>query len=306
MFIEKAYPDELLSSYLFRLSRLNFTSLSNIFNILFATKKLYIKDIDIFSFKDSDLKNNQNILTTNLIKKHQLLQYETYLEESIFKDGRHRWIAPLQRITSEKVFYGTRFCPLCFQEKPYLKMYWRVMLYNICTKHQCYLHNYCPKCNKSLKYPSCEYFQEIYRCYNCNFDLRNIEVNYVKYNSLEIQSQNKLLNILEKGYYKLNNRYYYSIGLFYLLRILIKNIMVVKKDHTYFIEQLTPQELSYFSTYSLLLLKNFPYRLNKFYKKNKLSNMHRILDKYRYKKDLLPNWYLSNIQYNTLSTRWYF
>ena len=43
-----------------------------------------------------------------------------------------------------------------------------------------------------------------------------------------------------------------------------------------------------------------------FYKKNKFSNTNRILDKYRYEKQNIPTWYLSNIQYNTFSTRWYF
>lgn len=80
--------------------------------------------------------------------------------------------------------------------------------------------------------------------------------------------------------------------------------MRVNKKTEYYIDNLKPKELSYFISFSLILLENFPHRLNKYYKKNKLLNLHTILDKYRNKKLNIPNWYLSSIYYNTISTRW--
>lgn len=300
------YNDELLSSLIFRISRANYTSVSNITKYIFKTKGLQLKDLDLYNFSKNELSFIKNTLRIRDITNYQLLKYTGYLEEQINFDGRKRWITHLYNKKKDLKFYGTRFCPHCFKEYSYLKKQWRLLIVNICQEHNCFLLNSCPKCNKNLKYPNSHYEQKIYDCYYCGFDLRNSKTDLLKINSLELKYQDKLLNILDKGYYKLNNRYYYSIGLFYLLKILIKNIMRVKKTSTYYIEELSPKELSYFLTYSLIILNKFPHRLNRFYKKNNISNKHKIFDKYRYKIDNIPCWFLSHIHYNTISTRWYF
>ncbi len=297
----KPYKDELLSSWLFRLSRANYTNIITIYNSLFHIKNLHKKDIDYYRFTDKSLK-----VFSIPIKKYQLLRLEGYLEEEFNTDGRHRWITPCQKTYHSKSFPGTRFCPECLKEKAYIRQYWRLLFVNICERHNCYLFNTCPNCNKPLRYINIEYNQRIYECFNCKFDFRLIEPVYINKRSKELKYQKLLLNIMNCGYYKLNNRYYYSIGLFYLLRILIKNIMKTKKVSRTYIEELSPQELSYFITYSLILLKKFPNRLSRFYKKHKFTNTNRIFDKYRYKTKNIPNWYLSGIHFNTVNTRWYF
>lgn len=307
MYIVKPYNDELLSSWLFRISKANYTRLSNITKKFFGIRNMHQIDFDLYDFSKINLENFYTITQINNIEKYQLTKYISYIEESINTFGRKRWITPFNQIlTTGNKFFSIRFCPECLKKYAYLKQEWRLMIVNICEEHKCFLHNYCPKCGKGLKYPNLQYEQKIITCYNCGFNLIDSEIINIKANSLHLKNQKKLLKILEYGYYKLNQRYYYSIGLFYLLRIIIKNIMKSKKIKVDYLETLEPKILSYLLTYAISLLKNFPIRLNKFYKKNGFSNMNRILDKYRYKTQCIPSWYLSNIQYNTISTRWYF
>lgn len=300
------YHDELLSSWLFRISRANYTRISVIVNKLFKIKKFYKRDFDLYDFSKIDL--NTFYKTTNLsnIEKLQLRKYIGFLEENINTKNKKRWFVPISTTSFKDIFYSTRFCPKCLEENNYLKQEWRLMIVNICEKHLCFLQNHCPNCKKGLKYPNLHYEQKLSECYNCGFDLKKSKMIKIKSNSLHIKIQKKLLKILNSGYYKLNQRYYYSIGLFYLLRIIVKNIMKSKNIKIEYIETAEPRTLSFLISYSILLLKNFPFRLNQFYKKNKFSNTNRILDKYRYEKQNIPAWYLSNIKYNTISTRFHF
>lgn len=305
MFIPKPYNDELLSSWFFRISRANYTRLSNIVSKLLLLKRFYKKDLDLYDFSKIDLKIFYKLTKIKNINKYQLRKYTSFLEEDLNQIPRRRWVTPIQ-YKKDNVFLGTRFCPLCLKEKKYIKQEWRLMIVNICKEHSCFLENYCPNCGKVLKYINSDYKQNIEECYFCNFDLTLTKCEQVKINSTHIKNQEKLLSILTKGYYKLNNRYYYSIGLFYLLRIIIKNIMKVYKIKNAYIETLSPKTLSFLLSYSVLLLKKFPLRVNKFYRKNKITNTNKILDKYRYKTQNIPSWFLSGIQYNTINTRWYY
>lgn len=306
MNIPTPYYDELLTSWLFRISRANYTRISVIVDKLFKLKRFYERDFDLYDFSKIDL--NTFYKTTNLsnIEELQLRRHNGFLEENIDIKGRKRWIAPILSTSYKNIFYSTRFCPKCLEEHPYLKQKWRLMIVNICEKHLCFLQNNCPKCKKGLKYPNLHYEQKLSECHNCGFDLTKSEMIKIKSNSSHVKIQEKLIKILELGYYKLNQRYYYSIGLFYLLRIIVKNIMKSRNIKIKYIETSEPRTLSFLLSYSILLLQNFPSRINRFYKKNKFSNTNRILDKYRYEKQNIPAWYLSNIQYNTISTRFYF
>lgn len=306
MNIPTPYYDELLTSWLFRISRANYTRISVIVDKLFKLKRFYERDFDLYNFSKIDLNTFYKITKLSNIEKLQLRKYNGFLEENIDIKGRKRWLTPISNTSYKNIFYSTRFCPKCLKEAPYLKQEWRLMIVNICEKHLCFLQNYCPNCKKGLKYPNLYYDQKLSECYNCGFDLTKSEIVRIKSNSLHIKTHEKLLRISESGYYKLNQRYYYSIGLFYLLRIIVKNIMKSRNIKIEYIETSEPRTLSFLLSYSILLLQNFPSRINRFYKKNKFSNTNRILDKYRYEKQNIPAWYLSNIQYNTIFIRWYF
>ena len=307
MFISQPYEDELLSSFLIRIAHKNHTNISTIINSIFKGNKLaehsskfHIKDVDLY---DLD-KTQQKLFYKKMGHKAdslQLFNYIGFLDEKVDRYNK-KWISEIKATRhNSKHFYATRYCPLCLKEKPYISRFWRIMFYNTCHKHNSYLRVVCPKCNAKFMYFNNEYSKEIYQCYNCSYDLRNSPT--MKAKAKDIRSQKKLLKILEVGYYKLNSRIYYSMGLFVLIKKMLHTIMKIKKIKVKYINELTPLELSRMITHVMFLFEKFPERLNRFYKRNKLTNISKILswdekDKGNF---ILPSWYMSNLEYRALT-----
>ena len=309
MFIVEPYNDELLSSWLVRLARKNYTKLSTIIcyifknNILsYHTTELHIRDLDLYQFKTKQ----KNILfkkTGVMLDSLQLFKFTGFLDEKIDRYNK-KWISePKATNHNTKHFYATRYCPKCLKEHTYIRQLWRIMLYNVCLKHNCYLLIECPKCNAKFMYIDNGYTRKIYQCYRCNFDLRKSNIQVAK--SKDVKQQSKLLNILNYGYYKLNSRYYYSIGLFILIKKLLHTLMHTYQIKVRYINQLKPIQLSKLISHIMFLLEKFPLRLNRFYKKNHITDIHNMLawedrDKQAWN---LPSWYLSSIKYNVITKK---
>lgn len=305
MFIVKPYNDELLSSWFMRLAKKNHTNISTLICHIFKndilskhTSKLHVKDMDIYPFN----KNQKEMLfsVTNVwLDDFQLFKYNGFLNETVHRYQK-LWIAE----PKTKHFYGIRYCPKCLEEKPYIRQQWRILLYNICSAHNCYLKCECPVCNKKFIYYDNGFTREIYQCHHCGFDLRKSEIQYIV-NQKYINSQHKLMNILDAGYYKLNKRYYYSMGLFYLLKSLVLTLMKIGDVKVKYIKQLKPCHLSKYLSHVLFILENFPKRFNRYCKRNRLTDINNILgwgDRDR-KAWNLPSWYLSGIEHNVIIRR---
>lgn len=308
MFVIQPYNDELLSSWFIRLAGVNHTNVSSIIRYIFQdnilskhTKKFHIKDMDLYELSDEQ-KTILYLKTGVSVNNLQLFRYSGFLDGTINR-YKKLWISePNATKHNTKKFLGPRYCPKCLKEKPYIRQLWRIMLYNICTKHNCYLLCQCPSCNEKFMYFNNGYTEKLYACQNCSFDLRESQVTYVS-KIKHISNQCKLMNILNAGYYKLNNRYYYSIGLFYLLKSLVLSIMHIKNKKIKYIKQINPCDLAVYISHALFLLEKFPTRINKFYKNNGLTDIHNILhwndrDK---KKCNLPNWFLNGIEYSAIT-----
>jgi len=309
MFLVEPYQDELLSSWFMRLARKNRTNVSTLVCHIFKndilakhTSKLHIKDIDLYYFNKSQkemIYKHTGVHIDNL----QLFKYSGILDEVV--DRYHKkWIAESKtHIHNAKHFYGARFCPLCLKEKIYIPQLWRVMFYNICEKHSCYLHVSCPQCNATFMYNDNGYTREMNICYQCGFDLTLSSQFFAR--KKELTAQWKLLNIADQGYYKINQRYYYSIGLFILLRYLINFLMKIHSNNFKYINKLTPCQISTLLSHCFFLLENFPNRLSRYYKRYSLTNIHYILswDARDQSSSLLPSWFLSGIQYKAMIHR---
>lgn len=308
MFVVKPYKDELLSSWFIRLAKVNHTNVSSIIKYIFSdnilslhTKKLHTKDIDLYEFTNEQ----QEILyaqTGIKIENLQLFKYSGFLDEKIDR-YKKLWVTEVNATKhNTKKFLGPRFCPKCLEEKSYIRQLWRIMLYNICAKHKCYMLCKCPSCSEKFMYYDNGYTRKIHVCHNCGFDLRKAEITYAS-KIKHIKTQSKILNILKVGYYKLNNRYYYSIGLFYLLKTILLSIIHTKNKKIIYVKQLNPYDLARYISHALFLFEKFPYRVNKFYKNSGLTDIHNILhwNDRNTKKSNLPNWYLSGIEHNAIT-----
>lgn len=293
------YEDELLSFWLLRLSKANYTSFSSMMSYIFNIKQFHKRDLDL-----RDLTNTQReqlMAKTGLknIEQHQLLRYEGYLVRYFSPGGRHTWITPINRLKFLKGnFRGIRFCPICLQFEPYIRDIWRITFINICPEHHCYLLNACQYCNSNMRYPNEQAYQAIHECYCCGQDLRSCSVEFVSTCSREWTTQEKLFQILKMGYFQLNARYYYSFMLFEILHIVTRNIINAKKYNILYLEEQSPQILSKLNAFAFSLLQQFPHRLNRFYRKYKFTNLHRILDKKRTNLQIIPEVFINNIYFN--------
>lgn len=289
------FQDELLSSWLTRNAYLNYMSLQSFLGAIFPAKIYYKKDMELYKFND-EFYNTLEYVTevdSRIIRNLQLYKYEGYIEETIHINGRHHWFTPSHSSNFSNSFYGIRFCPKCLKEKGYFKDIWRVMFINSCKEHLCYLHNSCPKCNRPIDTSKNSYKLQYTQCWHCGFDLTQTKIKSINISSHEYYAQELLHQIAQQGYYIFQNRQYYSLGLFFLFRTLVRNILKVHpKLKNDYIEQLKPSVLSPLISDALKLLENYPHNLTYFCKENKLTNEHAFYDKYRFQKDKLPNWFL--------------
>lgn len=287
------YRDELLSSWLTRLAKLNYLTLTGFLSTYFKEKRYSKYDLDLYPLSEQVFNKLSELTNIDIskIKNLQLIKYEGHIEEKIHREGRHHWFTPAHTYNKKGTFYGIRFCPECLKEKLYFRDIWRILFINVCPKHKCYLLNFCPECHTTIDYTKITYNSQLYNCYKCGFDLKQSKS--IKTTSLkEIFHQKKLILIYKKGYYLFQGKWHYSFGLFYILRIVARNVMRV--DNTInekFIEKLLPQQLHEIVIRSLELLEDFPKGLAKFRKKNKLTSESVFFDKYRFFKKNIPCWF---------------
>jgi len=227
------------------------------------------------------------------LKNMQLFKYEGYIEEKFSTNGRHRWFTSAHLNPFYNKFYGIRYCPQCLKEHLYFRDIWRLMFVNICTKHKCYLLNSCPKCNSTIFYTSTS-DHRMYECIYCNSDIRDAKTKSIRLSFKETKVQKQLQNIAHEGYYIFDDRWHYSIGLFNILKILIRNVMKVEKNQELkvkYIEYLSPHELSLYIKASMDLLEGYPAKLKEFRKNNKLTREASFFEKHEIKNPSTPNWF---------------
>lgn len=292
---KKPYEDELLSSWLTRLSHLNYLSLTTFLGSYFPNKGYSRVDIDLYEYNNSFFQTISKLTKIPIqdIKRLRLFKYEGFIEEKIHTAGRHHWFTPLHSSNEAKnLFFGIRFCPKCLKEKSYFRDKWRIMFINACTKHNCFLLNKCPKCSIPISFTKTVISAQIYNCFNCNYDLREAQIDLINNSSKEFYYMNLLNDITKKGYYIFQGKKYMSMGLFFLLRILVRNILKTTTKYEYFyIEQYSPKELYYVISEALSLLENYPKNLIYFCEKTKLTNNSVFFDKYRNRLKDIPSWF---------------
>jgi hypothetical protein len=66
--------------------------------------------------------------------------------------GYNQTVPELQKICSLPNIHinssRLRYCPLCLQEEPYWRIGWQIKLSVVCIRHQIWLHDVCPHCQK--------------------------------------------------------------------------------------------------------------------------------------------------------------
>lgn len=210
-------PDELISSYLWRLSNGMMFSPSSFLSIIFGTRKnLLAQDLDNYTpdhiFQRVAFGTQINI---DDLARHSLRAYVGTLHLSGFPTGRRPWILPVSVNNNDRQRPGLQYCPSCLTEdsKPYFRRIWRLAFVTCCTRHGTLLIDRCPQCHRTIQLhktaPSIQ-------CYHCDHPLKANTTAVV--NSRHIAWQKRLETWLEHGWAKLGDDYIYSHFAFAIVR----------------------------------------------------------------------------------------
>lgn len=212
----KPKDDELLSSWLVRLSMAHGLKLHTFCSLAWPRRAIWNRDID----KSAD----EGVLTvlsekTNTplerVRGTALSAYEGILYEKHNPFGNTLWVMPVGVYHRVRMQYGLQFCPQCLaeDEEPYFRRRWRLAFVTVCVKHRVVLKDRCPRCGAAVNFHRDELglrskhaATSVTLCHACRFDLRTAEENS-KENSLEVRAddaevefQKRLLNAVRDGW----------------------------------------------------------------------------------------------------------
>lgn len=181
----KPQPDELLSSWIVRLSHAHGYKVQTMCAILFGQgSAIWNRDID----RSAPPEIGKILVQATGVAAEQfegttLRAYEGWLFERHNPNGLTRWLVPLGVFHRTRRRPGLMFCPQCLMEdaEPYYRRRWRLAFSTVCARHGCYLQDACPECVAPLALHRTDmqgrqYYPRagsIAHCWKCGFDLRD-------------------------------------------------------------------------------------------------------------------------------------
>lgn len=181
----KPQPDELLSSWIVRLSHAHGYKVQTMCAILFGQgSAIWSRDIDRSAPPEiGEILVQATGAAAEQIEGTTLRAYEGWLFERHNPNGLTRWLVPLGIFHRVRKRLGLMFCSQCLMEdaEPYFRRRWRLALSMVCARHGCYLQDACPECVAPLALHRTDmqgrqYYPRagsIAHCWKCGFDLRD-------------------------------------------------------------------------------------------------------------------------------------
>lgn len=207
----KPQQDELLSSWIVRLAHAHSYKTQTLCTILLGhDNTVWNRDIDRLATQEIiDILSRISGTPVARIESTTLRAYEGTLFERHNTGGTARWIVPLGIFHRARRHPGLMFCPQCLREDatPYFRRRWRLAFSAICTKHEGYLLDACPKCESPIApHRSDMHGRQLFpsvglnvHCWKCGFDLRKSMQEKVLDESL-MALQARMDSVLTDGY----------------------------------------------------------------------------------------------------------
>jgi len=182
----KPYADESLESYLLRLSDENgYESYTELAGAL----KAWLKEHDheaagalplslaLVNIHHANRSSSLRVRALRLVEQLTDLRPSSLLGLALLHSsarfGLHHKAVHRQGIDIPQCFVrndAIPVCPLCLQEKAYIRQHWHYLPYVACHRHGIQLLHRCPDCGHCLDYRA---DGSIMRCRQCGFDLRH-------------------------------------------------------------------------------------------------------------------------------------
>lgn len=212
----KPKDDELLSSWLVRLSMAHGLKLHTFCSLAWPGKAIWNRDVD----KSADegvlaVLSEKTDTPLERVRGTTLSAYEGVLYEKHNPYGNTLWIMPVGIYHRVRTQYGLQFCPRCLAEdkEPYFRRRWRLAFVTVCVEHGVVLKDRCPRCGEAVNFHRDELglrnknaATSMTLCHACRFDLRNVGEGSVgngvgvEADAAEVEFQERLLNAVRDGW----------------------------------------------------------------------------------------------------------
>jgi hypothetical protein len=206
----KPYADELLSSWVVRLSRAYGMVPHRFCATLWRHAAFWDRDIDK-GIDDDLLRVLADKTATPLahVLATTVRGYPGFPTRELRRHGRSPWLLRTGVCKGQRHRAGVSYCPACLQEdhEPYFRRPWRLTFVTVCPQHHCQLLDRCAACTAPcslLQVPSDT--EAITCCSHCQFDARRARVPEVPSTAdchQVLQFQTVLVEALHRGWYPL-------------------------------------------------------------------------------------------------------
>jgi hypothetical protein len=144
----KPYVDELLSSWVVRLSRAYGTDARR-FCASVWPRAAWSRDIDTGSYVDVlEVLSDKTATPRARVCETTFGGYRGFPAQELTRHGRSPWLLRTGERTSQRHRAGVSYCPACLQEdeEPYFRRPWRLTCVTVCPHHCCQLLDRCAAC----------------------------------------------------------------------------------------------------------------------------------------------------------------
>lgn len=202
----KPRPDELLSSWLMRLTRAYVTTPHTFVHKLWPDIAVWNRDPDRLAPMAivEDLARHTGVSIQRAFNT-TLRAYEGVVFEHLVVNGLTPWILPLRIWHRLHLRCGQQYCPACLaQDEQYFRRRWRLSLVTGCTEHELVLLDCCPRCGAPVNFHRAAYWiPRLSSCYRCGEDLVASVDAAEHLDSQELQAQRHLQYVITRGFAEL-------------------------------------------------------------------------------------------------------
>lgn len=175
----KPHDDELLSSWLVRLSRAYGVEAARFCRSVWRSPKFWSCDIDQ-GMMDQIIQVLAAKTATPIdrVLATTLKGYPGFCLHELVGPGRLPWLLACRVHSKPRLSPWLQYCPQCLQEDadPYFRRRWRLAFVTVCDKHRRRLLDACPACDNPLNFHRLKAkATTITLCYHCRFDLRQAQ-----------------------------------------------------------------------------------------------------------------------------------
>lgn len=229
------YIDELLSSFIYRLSEQNRIStffimqhIGNTYAGLSVRVRYNINMISGFNY----LKQLCNLtgFDTEIFKRMTMHNYKKIFlveghKNSAWQTSNNFWFNAIR----------IRICPFCLKEAMYYRIHWKLQPVYACLKHKVLLLDKCTFCGQPIRdiSPDTRIVYPLGKCWNCGAEFAKMKAISLNNDKQGLWIQGKIIHLLElSGKVALNkNLSLFTVDFFIALKILYRLISKLKSDN---------------------------------------------------------------------------